>query len=159
VESDVNAPEQVNINELIDNVEWSLEDKIKNTGAIIKRNILIPYLPFSKKNLRSIVFNLVSNAIKFRREEPPEIYIACWKEDDQLFLCVQDNGKGIPESSINKIFEMYGRLHQNIEGSGIGLSLARKIVNAAGGNMVVESEVGKGSKFIIYLKAPVNDEN
>jgi two-component system CheB/CheR fusion protein len=159
VESDVNAPEQVDINELIDNVEWSLEDKIKDAGATIRRNILMPYLPFSKKNLRSIVFNLVSNAIKFRREEPPEIYIACWKEGDQLILCVQDNGEGIPKGSITKIFEMYGRLNQNIEGTGIGLSLARKIVNAAGGNIVVESEVGKGSKFIIYLKAPVNNEN
>ncbi|QJD97191.1 chemotaxis protein CheR [Mucilaginibacter robiniae] len=159
VESDVNAHERVDINELIDNIEWSLENKIKAAGATIKRNILTPYLPFSKKNLRSIVFNLVSNGIKFRREEPPEIYIACWKEEDQLILCVQDNGKGIPESSIKKIFEMYGRLHQNIEGSGIGLYLAKKIVNAAGGNMVVESEVGKGSKFIIYLSAYIDDEN
>jgi two-component system CheB/CheR fusion protein len=159
IESDVNAHEKVDINELIDNIEWSLENKIKETGTIIKRNILIPELPFSKKNLRSIVFNLVSNGIKFRREVPPEIYIACWKEEDHLILCIQDNGRGIPQQSIGKIFDMYGRLHQNVEGSGIGLYLAKKIINAAGGNLVVESEVGKGSKFIIYLDAYQNDDN
>jgi two-component system CheB/CheR fusion protein len=153
VESDVNRHEQVDISELLDNVEWSLENAIKESGATIERNILIRYLPFSKKNLRSIVFNIVANAIKFRREEPPQIYIACWKEDDQLILCIQDNGQGIPKNRISKIFEMYGRLNQNIEGNGIGLYLAKKIVNAAGGNLVVESEVGKGSKFIIYLNA------
>jgi two-component system CheB/CheR fusion protein len=159
IESDVNAHEKVDINELIDNIEWSLENKIKETRATIKRNILIPELPFSKKNLRSIVFNLVSNGIKFRREVPPEIYIACWKEEDYLILCIQDNGRGIPEQSIGKIFDMYGRLHQNVEGSGIGLYLAKKIINAAGGNLVVESEIGKGSKFIIYLDAYHRDDD
>jgi two-component system CheB/CheR fusion protein len=151
VESDINAHEKVDINELIDNIEWSLQNRIQESEATIKRNIIITHLPFSKKNLRSIVFNIVANGIKYRRTVPPEIYIACWKEEDQLILCIQDNGQGIPQNKIDKIFEMYGRLHRNIEGSGIGLYLAKKIVNAAGGNMVVESEVGKGSKFIIYL--------
>lgn len=153
VESDVNPQELVDIHELIDNIEWSLENKIKESGARIKRNILVPNLPFSRKNLRSIVFNIVANGIKFRRSEPPEINISCWKEDDQLILCIEDNGRGIPPESINTIFSMYGRLHQNVEGSGIGLYLAKKIINAAGGNIVVESEVNRGSKFIIYLNA------
>lgn len=149
VESDVQPQEMVDINELIDNIEWSLENNIKKAGAIIIRNIRIPSLPFSKKNLRSIVFNIVANGIKFRRDVPPEVHISCWKEEDQFILCIEDNGIGIPQHSIDKIFNLYGRLNQNVEGSGIGLYLARKMINAAGGNIVVESEVGRGSKFII----------
>lgn len=153
VESDVSPLEMVDVNELIDNVEWSLENKIKESGATIKRNILVSNLPFSRKNLRSIVFNIVSNGIKFRREVTPEIYITCWKEAEQFVLCIQDNGKGIPQESMDSIFSMYGRLNQKMEGTGIGLYLAKKIINAAGGNIVVESEVDRGSKFIIYLNA------
>jgi two-component system CheB/CheR fusion protein len=54
---------------------------------------------------------------------------------------------------IRKIFEMYGRLHHVVEGQGIGLYLAKKLVDAANGNIVVESEPGKGSKFLLYFKA------
>ena len=107
---------------------------------------------FSKKNLRSIVFNLVSNAIKFKREVNPVITIKTLMHDDQIILSVQDNGRGMAEKELEGIFDIYGRLHQDIEGSGIGLYLTKKIINSAGGNIEVESEVGKGSKFTFSFK-------
>jgi len=70
-----------------------------------------------------------------------------------VVLSVQDNGVGIPKEDIPKIFEMYGRLNQEVEGQGIGLYLTKKIVDAAHGNMEVESIPGKGSKFTIHFKA------
>lgn len=158
VESEGHIQDRIDLNSLIDNIEWSLEREIKTTGAVIRRHIQVGELLFSKKNLRSIIFNLVANAIKYRREVPPEIDIFCKKEDDQLIISVQDNGRGIPEKGLKKIFDMYGRLHQNIEGRGIGLYLAKKIVNASGGNMVVKSQVGKGTKFIIYLNVHAPDD-
>ncbi|HZX58315.1 MAG TPA: ATP-binding protein, partial [Mucilaginibacter sp.] len=153
VENDMRALEMVDIDDIINNVEWSLEGKIELSGAIIARDLKVKHLRFSRKNLRSIVYNLVSNSIKFKREEPPVINIRTETRGDYVILTVQDNGMGMSKIDLDSIFMMYGRLHTDIEGHGIGLHLAKKIVDAAGGNIVVESEPGKGSKFMIYLKA------
>jgi len=156
VESDMNVFEVINLDEIMDNIEWSLSDKIKQSGAKISRKLELTEFSFSKKNLRSILFNLVSNAIKFRREATPEICIEAVREGKGIVLKISDNGKGIDPKGIDKIFAMYGRLHQDIEGSGIGLYLAKKIVNAAGGKITVESEPGKGSIFTIYLSPAIS---
>ena len=153
IESDMTAGEIVDLDEIIENIEWSLEDKIKASSAVITRRLGVKLIPFSKKNLRSILFNLISNAIKFRGEETPEITVQTWKEADKIILSVKDNGQGIPKADIEKIFNMYGRLKQDIEGQGIGLYLAKKIVNASGGEIIVESEPGIGSDFKICLKS------
>jgi two-component system CheB/CheR fusion protein len=129
-----------------------LENKIQDVNAVINRRLEVKQVLFSKKNLRSIVYNLISNAIKFKRDESPVITIHSWKEGINIVLSVQDNGIGIQKGDIDKIFDMYGRLHQDVEGHGIGLYLAKKIVNAAGGNIIVESELGKGTTFTVYLK-------
>lgn len=149
VENDVIATEGVNLNETIDNIEWSLKDKMTASGAKIVRDFNIEHIQFSKKNLRSILYNMVANAIKFHNGEPPLITIKTFTESASCILTVEDNGKGIPAKGLEKIFDMYGRLNQDIEGSGIGLYLAKKIINAAGGSIQVESEPNKGTKFII----------
>lgn len=152
VESNMVVQEMVNLDDLIDNIEWSLEDKIRATGAVIKRSLKVGQLFISKKNLRSIIFNLVSNAIKFKSEASPAIHITTELDGEFIKLSVQDNGKGISKDGIKMIFSMYGRLNQDVEGQGIGLYLAKKIINASGGNMLVESQPGKGSTFKIYFK-------
>lgn len=153
VEGDMIVLEKVEIDDIISNVEWSLDDRIKASDAIITRDLEVKSILFSKKNLRSIIYNFVSNAIKFRRDEKPVIHISTRTEGEYVVLSVQDNGVGIPKEDIHKIFELYGRLNQEVEGQGIGLYLAKKIVDAAHGNMEVESVPGKGSKFTIYFKA------
>jgi len=153
VENEMTAKEMVDLDEIINNIEWSLEDKIKESGAVIERILGVRHTLFSKKNLRSIVYNLISNAIKFRGEAPPAITILTRKEGDYVVISVKDNGRGIPESDLDKIFNMYGRLNQNVEGHGIGLYLAKKIVNASGGEIIIESKPGVGSEFKIYLKS------
>lgn len=153
LESDMITMEMVDVNEIINNIEWSLDDKIKLSGAVINRDLEVKHILFSKKNLRSIVYNLISNGIKFKSDERPVINIHTTKQRDNVILPVQDNGMGIPKGDLDKIFNMYGRLHHDIEGHGIGLYLAKKIVDAVSGNIIVESVPGKGSKFIIYLKA------
>lgn len=152
VESDMIQLEKVDLAQIIDNIEWSLEDKILASGAVISRTLDVNEILFSKKNLRSIVYNLISNAIKFCGSEYPLIQVSTKVEGGQVVLSVRDNGKGIPKGAVDQIFDMYGRLSQDIEGHGIGLYLAKKIVNAAGGNIVVESEPGVGTVFSIYLK-------
>lgn len=151
VEGDMLSNESVNLNETIDNIEWSLKDKISASGTKIIRNFDTQNIQFSKKNLRSILYNMISNAIKFRNSEPPLITITTFSEGTTCQLIIEDNGKGIPAKGIDKIFDMYGRLNQDIEGSGIGLYLAKKIINASGGSIHVESEPNKGTKFVIDL--------
>jgi signal transduction histidine kinase len=151
VESDMVKKEVVNLGELLDNIEWSLKDKIEGANVKIIRKLKVKNIQFSKKNMRSILFNLVANAIKFKSDLPPAITINSFKEKGYCIVTVEDNGRGIPAEARDKIFAMYGRLNQDIEGSGIGLYLAKKIIDAANGNIVVESEVGKGTKFSIYF--------
>ncbi|MEJ7823614.1 MAG: ATP-binding protein, partial [Chitinophagaceae bacterium] len=139
LESGMLEMEMVDMHETIDNIEWSLESKIKAANATIVRDIEVKNILFSKKNLRSILYNIISNGIKFKSDQPPLINIKISKKADKVIISVQDNGIGIPKDDLVKIFDLYGRLHHDVEGQGIGLYLAQKIVHASGGNITVES--------------------
>ena len=152
IEADMLGTELIDIEDCISNVEWSLENKIAESNATINTDIQVKTINFSKKNLRSIIYNLVCNAIKFAGDEKPIININTKIENKQTVLTVEDNGIGMTTDSLERIFEMYGRLNQEKEGFGIGLYLAKKIINASGGKIEVESELGKGSKFTIFFK-------
>jgi two-component system CheB/CheR fusion protein len=151
IEGDMLVPELVDLDEIINNVIWSLQSQIAATATVIKRDIKEKKILFSKKNLRSIIYNLVSNAIKYKSNLSPVIHIDTVRDGDNVVITVQDNGTGIAKDQLNKIFEMYTRFSQDTEGNGIGLYLAKKIVDGAGGNIIVESELGIGSKFILHL--------
>jgi two-component system CheB/CheR fusion protein len=153
IEGDMLKMEMIDMEEMLSDIEWSLEHKIKQSGASINKNLSVKFIPFSKKNLRSILYNLMSNSIKFRNEDNPVIQVNINQNQQQIILSVEDNGKGIAKTDLKQIFEMYGRTYLDIEGQGIGLYLAKKIIDAAGGDIVVESKIGVGSKFIIYLNA------
>lgn len=153
LENNMGEMELVDLEEIISNIEWSLENKIKSSGAVITLQLEVKEIFFSQRNLRSILYNMISNALKFTRRDDPLIHIHTRKEGNNIVLSVEDNGIGIPKEDLDRIFAIYGRLNQDIEGNGVGLYLARKMVHAAGGDITVESEPGKGSKFIIYLKS------
>ena len=152
IEADMLTTELIDIEDCINNVEWSLENKIAETKATIHKDIKVKTINFSKKNLRSIIYNLVCNGIKFSGDEKPVIKINTKIENKQTVLTIEDNGIGMTTDSLERIFEMYGRLNQEKEGFGIGLYLAKKIINATGGKIEVESKPGKGTKFTIYFK-------
>ncbi|RWY54346.1 chemotaxis protein CheB [Mucilaginibacter gilvus] len=155
IEGDMISMEMVNMEEIIANIEWSLEARIKKTGALITKNLEVKEVLFSKKNLRSILYNLVANGIKFTNGNIPLIHIAIFKDAEHIILTVNDNGIGIAKNQVDIIFSMYGRLNKELEGQGIGLYLAKKIIDAANGNITVDSEMGKGSTFSIFLPLPV----
>ncbi|HET9504763.1 MAG TPA: PAS domain-containing protein [Hymenobacter sp.] len=109
---------------------------------------------FSEKNLRSIVYNLVSNALKYRHPgRPPHIHFTCATEGDQLVLKVQDNGLGVSEWQQARLFQLFQRLHTHVEGSGLGLYMVKKIVENAGGTIAVESQVEVGTTFSLRFPA------
>lgn len=151
IEDEAGSKEMVELDEIVDNILWSLGDKIKQSGAVIQSDLKVGQIHFSKKNMRSILFNLVSNGIKYRSDEAPAITIQTSAGNDFTVLSVQDNGIGMAESDLDKIFDKYGRLGIDREGQGIGLYLAKKIIDAAGGSIRVESAPGTGSKFVIYF--------
>jgi signal transduction histidine kinase len=144
----------IDLTKVLDEVLPDFESMIAESGAIIEtkfdENAVIR---FSAKNIRSIIYNLVSNAIKYRSpERRPHIQIATEAGPEYITLTVEDNGLGMNLANESKIFSMFKRLHDHVEGSGVGLYIVKKIVENAGGRIEVESQVGKGSKFTVYFK-------
>ncbi len=153
IENEMSEMEPVDLNGIIDEIKLSIADKIKSARAVITTDLKVAQIRFSKKNLRSILYNLINNAIKYKSaERDPVLIISTIKEKDYVLLSIKDNGVGIAKDKIPKIFNIYGRIQTDVEGQGIGLYLAKKIVDAGGGYISVESEPGKGSIFNIYLK-------
>jgi len=145
--------ELLNFEHILEDVKLTLTDDINNSHAIIKTAINISELNFSRRKLRSIVYNLVSNAIKFKTaDRRPEIFIGTEKEENFIVITIKDNGTGIAKDKQQNIFSKYYRIENSIEGSGIGLYLVKEIVTNAGGKIELKSDPGKGSEFKIYLK-------
>jgi PAS domain S-box-containing protein len=109
---------------------------------------------FSEKNLRSILYNLLSNALKYRHPDRVlAIRVACTTEGNDLILIVQDNGLGVSELQQKHLFQLFQRLHTHVEGSGLGLYMVKKIVENAGGTIAVQSQVNVGTTFTIRFPA------
>lgn len=145
--------ELLNFEHILEDVRLTLNDNIIESGAIIKSEINISEITFSRRKLRSILYNLVNNAIKFKSpKRHPEILIKTQQEGDFIVISVKDNGIGIDDSKLDAIFSKYYRLENAIEGSGIGLYLVKEIVISTGGKVVVESQVDKETEFKVYLK-------
>ncbi|MBA2583246.1 MAG: HAMP domain-containing histidine kinase, partial [Bacteroidetes bacterium] len=118
-----------------------------------KKKINVSQITFSRRKLRSIIYNLVNNSIKYKSpDRKPEVFINTEYEKGFIVITVKDNGMGISSDKKEAIFSKYFRVENNIEGTGIGLYLVNEIVKNAGGKISVESEPGKGTEFKIYLK-------
>ncbi len=107
---------------------------------------------FLEKNLRSLLYNLLHNAIKYRAAaRPAQVRLRAHTDGLHLRLTVQDNGLGIDPAGQRRLFGLFERLHDHVEGSGIGLFMVKKMVENAGGRILVESQVGEGSTFTVLL--------
>lgn len=144
--------QEVDVSTILDEVFFSIQDKVQAAKAVVIRNLEESHLVFSKKNFRSIIYNLLTNAIKFRSPDRQlKIHINTRKENGFLLLEVKDNGIGIEQDKLGTVFNMYKRLHPEMEGLGIGLFLVRKIVDASGGMTEVNSILHEGSTFKIFF--------
>jgi light-regulated signal transduction histidine kinase (bacteriophytochrome) len=133
----------------------NLQAQIEETGATVTIQNLPPV---SADDPLSRVFqNLIENAIKYRREAPPDIRISAERRGRQWLFSVQDNGIGFEMQYADQIFAVFERLHgSKIGGTGIGLAVCRKLVERYGGRIWAESGPGKGSTF--YFTVPAVDE-
>lgn len=106
------------------------------------------------QSIKTILENIISNAIKFQRKESPQRFIKITgnTSEDYTDIVIADNGCGILEAHQDKIFDMFFRSSAKIDGSGIGLYIVKEIIHKLQGEIVVESQVGKGTTFHIRLK-------
>jgi signal transduction histidine kinase len=158
----------VDLNELMKDVSKTIK-RLKEKDA----NIIIGELctiPGHKSYLYLLFYNLLDNALKFNENEIPEIKITCeevsleektgnpFGETEYYRISITDNGIGFDAADTERIFNMFEKLHdKKYKGSGTGLTIARKIMNAHNGFITAESEPGKGAAFHCYF--PVENNN
>jgi signal transduction histidine kinase len=130
-----------------------LHTQIERERASISSDTL-PAMLVDPTKMSRVLRNLISNAIKYRHaDRTPKVHISCKQADAELQIAVSDNGCGIPDDQRDSVFELYRRLHgKDVAGSGIGLSVCRRIVERHGGRIWIESVPGQGST--VYFTIP-----
>lgn len=149
--------ESTSLRGLLDPVLLNFTKEINEYGTQIKIGSL-PLVACDKLQISRLLQNIVGNAVKFSQNaEVPEIEISHSEDEQYHTILISDNGIGIKEENLKKIFTIFKRLNNrgNFEGHGIGMSIAKKIVDLHGGEIWVESDFGKGSevKFSLPKKA------
>jgi light-regulated signal transduction histidine kinase (bacteriophytochrome) len=118
----------------------------------------LPSVPGDFGQFTHLFQNLIGNAIKFRGQAPPRVHVSAERNDEEWVFSVRDNGIGLDLQFADRIFMVFQRLHgrEDYPGTGIGLAIARKIVEHRGGRIWVESEPGKGAtfRFTVPLRHP-----
>jgi len=148
---------------VMDGVLANLEVAVTETGATVTHDPL-PTVVADEVQLGRLLQNLIGNAIKYHGEEPPRVHIWAERTDGMWQFAVRDNGVGIEPQYHERIFAIFKRLHARDEykGTGIGLAIAKKIVERHGGRIRVESQPGKGSTFYFTVQqteAETDDES
>ncbi len=141
---------QVSFEDLLSEAEISLQAAIRENRAHIERGPL-PSLVVDSVQFSQVLQNLISNAIKYRRDEAPVIQVAAYRDSSNWIFSVEDNGRGFDPQFAERIFGLFQRLHNREDGTGMGLSIARKIVERHGGRMWAQSNEGAGSIFFFSL--------
>lgn len=162
--------EKISIQDVLNDLTSDMAGLIAEKKAKIYVALEVKEIFFTKKNLRSILYNLLNNALKYSSPERlPEISIETqWVEKTDIEeaksntaakapsksvieLKVKDNGLGIPENQMHKVFSLFKRYHTAIEGSGIGLYIVKRIMDNSGGKITVESKVDFGTTFKLFF--------
>lgn len=154
----------IDIVHLVKHILASIEEycEIKGIKLYFETSVEEKIMACDPEKIERILLNLISNAIKFT-EQGKTIYISIQENKETISLSVKDTGIGIPQEKLQMIFQRFGQvdksISRNCEGSGIGLSLVKSLVEMHNGSIKVRSEVGKGSEFIIELPVElVSDE-
>lgn len=145
-----------NVVQIIEDITLSVASYIENKGIRLTfdTDIEEKTMAVDPDKLERIMLNLLSNAVKFTEREG-SIFVNVSDKEDGIEISVRDTGIGIPEDKLNVIFERFRQVNNLLtrerEGSGIGLSLTKNLVELLGGNIRVKSKQGEGSEFIVWL--------
>lgn len=143
----------VDIEQIIEKVKKILSDSLRECKARVSIKLDIPQVHANEPYLESIVYNLISNAIKYRSEKRQlVINISTFKDGSNVILEISDNGVGIDLEKFGpKLFGLYQRFHDHVGGKGMGLYLVKTQVEALGGRIDIESQENSGTRFLISL--------
>lgn len=140
-------------------LEDALHSCVEDLGSLVQESSAsithdpLPTVIADKIQVEQVLRNLLSNALKFRGKEPPSIHVSCEEHERMWHFSVSDNGIGIEKEYFDRIFLIFKRLHPPSQygGTGIGLTIAKKIVESHGGKIWLESEPNKGTTFYFSL--------
>jgi sigma-B regulation protein RsbU (phosphoserine phosphatase) len=153
-QSQASPPETVDLAALLNAISLDLAPQLPAAAQLTVEVDQCPRLWFAPKHLRSILYNLLSNGIKYcHPDRPTLVQVRCHQAGAMVLLEVQDNGLGLSESQQTQLFGLFRRLHNHVEGSGLGLYSVKRIVENAGGAITVQSQPGVGSTFTVALPA------
>jgi len=162
---DIKDPEEASrswerVDEALEYVRQSIGEQLLRVKAVVHTDFQVEEVYFSGPYLRSVLLNLLANAIKYRSPDRPlRIWIHTERVDGATTLSVRDNGIGIDlEKNRHRLFRMYQRLQEQGEGRGLGLYMVRSQVEAMGGKVHVESALNVGTTFYLYLPDPEANE-
>lgn len=152
IERKPGRPERVDCNSVLLDALENLRFRLDEAGAVVTREPL-PAVVADGTQLQLLFQNLIGNAVKFRGSEAPRIHVSARAEDGGWIFAVRDNGIGIDPAHFGVIFEMFQRLHgaDRYPGTGIGLTICRKIIERHEGRIWVESAEGKGATFYFTI--------
>jgi len=150
------SPEDIGnqfFNDVLEQIITDNEVSFEMSTVSLHRDFQIESIEYSRLGLKSILFNLLSNACKYRSQHRPlEVHISTFLENGALILLFGDNGSGLDmEQYGSKLFTMFRRFHSHVPGSGLGLYGVREIVERHGGTITVDSKVEEGAVFKIVL--------
>jgi PAS domain S-box-containing protein len=147
------ATTAVDLATIVEDVRQDLTQLIQATGARVRIEVRdFPPVLFPEKNLRSVVYNLLSNALKYHSpHRTPHIDVQAHVRTNFTVLEVHDNGLGLDAAHLPKLFTMFQRFHDHVEGTGVGLYMVKKMVENAGGRVEVHSYAGAGTSFFVHL--------
>ncbi|TGE28146.1 sensor histidine kinase [Hymenobacter metallicola] len=147
------AAPPVELGAVVDDLRQDLLPALQQTGGQLEVDaVACPVVAMPAKSLRSVLYNLLSNALKYRHpDRPPLVRLNCRTEDGFWHLTVQDNGLGLDATQQASLFALFRRFHDHVEGTGLGLYTVKKIVENLGGRVQVQSELGVGSTFSVYI--------
>ena len=149
----------VDLAAVVEGVRQDLLPLLRDTNAQLTVTVAnLPAILFSEKNLRSVVYNLLSNALKYRHSDRrPHVDVRAHVRAGHTVLEVHDNGLGLEAAQLPKLFGMFQRFHTHVEGTGIGLFMVKRMVENAGGRIEVHSQLGAGTTFFVYLPQALAD--
>jgi len=151
--SDKNS-ESVNTANVAAKVRMNLTPRLEEkSGDVVINYDKMPEIQGNKSQFGQLLQNLISNGLKFQNGKPPVVEVDCEERKKDYLFSVKDNGIGISKENQAKVFDMFTRLHtrDQYEGTGIGLSTCKKIVDRHGGDIWVESEEGEGCTFFFTV--------
>ncbi len=147
--------EQLNFEKVFEEIKEGLAYQIDANGVVINKDFLqCPEIKYSKLQLRSVMHNLLDNAIKYRDPNRPlQIEVKTELINNTIRFSMADNGLGFDSANPpEKVLGLFNRLHTHVEGQGVGLYAINSLVSSNGGKIEIESELGRGTTFKVYLK-------